>query len=43
MPKNSNKAKKYSEQQNISNNIKPQNRHYNIKKQALGPNTKRGG
>lgn len=25
-----------------ANNIKPQNQHYNIKKQALGPNGKRG-
>lgn len=25
-----------------SNNVKPQNQHYNIKKQALGPNSKRG-
>lgn len=26
----------------IAGKVKPQNQHYNVKKQALGPNSKRG-
>lgn len=43
MSANTNKGKSYKQiPEKGTNNVKPQNQHYNIKKQALGPNSRRG-